>query len=158
MKANILIIHILLSHQSQANNNNNKSLNTIVNIRTVAKDYDDSIIKQHYLDVSCYENNIKYQNSNLDIDILKNIANAEMCQFHCQETDNCNYWSWNSKNFNCERKYENGLLGGVSNENYISGPKNCNGNKPSKPSPGTGLLFTTKYYNEQCNSFGFSLE
>ena len=157
MRANILIIHILLSHQSQANDNN-KFLNHIVNIRTVEKFFDDYNIRQLDLNASCYENDIEYRNSNLDLDILKNIENAETCQIYCQETDNCNYWSWNSKNLNCARKYEQGLLGGVSKKNYISGPKYCTGNMPSKPSPSTGLLFTTKYYNEQCNYFGFSLE
>ena len=94
-------------------------------------------IKYAHFSSGCFEENISAPGNNANTDVVntfhythvvKNVLNAADCQVkHCQPFEECKYFTYNTKRETCYLKNERAIGSLVREENYIFGPKYCEG-------------------------------
>merc|ERR1711997_816048 len=90
-----------------------------------------TIITIAYSD-DCFDYGTDYYGFDMDDGHYVSTANAEACQIECQNTNGCEYWTWDPDYHSaCWKKYDKGES--RPSGSLISGPKYCG--DPPEPNP-----------------------
>ena len=100
---------------------------------------------------SCFDEGVDYFGNDLADGQFDSTSSAAECQTHCQQTQGCNFWTWDpGYNNACWKKSAKGPI--QTNARLTSGPKTCGGSNPTTVPPNSTPGPTTAPPNDNPGS------
>ena len=91
---------------------------------------------------SCFDEGVDYFGNDLEDGQFDSTSSAAECQTHCQQSQGCNFWTWDpGYNNACWKKSAKGPI--QTNARLTSGPKTCAESNPTTVPPNSTPDTTT---------------